>query len=282
MILSAPIKFGTRPAEPIGQSLAPPPYISVFFENGELRDCDPLPAYPGPKDGEDEDIYMVDEEEEGDLSGSAAGPQASAAPELPSVPTLPSTIPSEPSTALPTGLISSASTSSFFEAMPGSSAMSRSPTSGSLAGEQPHLGQEYRPSSETLSDILRGLDFATQPQESGHPWDMSVESRAQAGSDINNSAISDVDTEMDDIEQHPGAGEVYDDDEEGPRPASRRRTLAPEASVSPMTRAWRRTQRSGSVTSTARPPPPTSIIKRPDTEDPSATGQAGLGSASPG
>jgi hypothetical protein len=43
-----PIRFGSAPETlPTPASKGPPPYIAVFHENGELRDCDPLPLYPG-------------------------------------------------------------------------------------------------------------------------------------------------------------------------------------------------------------------------------------------
>lgn len=50
---AAPIRFGTAPHTMPTESAAPPAYIQVFEENGEPRDCDPLPLYlppppPGP------------------------------------------------------------------------------------------------------------------------------------------------------------------------------------------------------------------------------------------
>lgn len=38
---------------------APPPYIRMFHENGDMRDCDPLPLY-SVQAPEDEDVEMVE------------------------------------------------------------------------------------------------------------------------------------------------------------------------------------------------------------------------------
>lgn len=44
--LSTPIRFATHPhTMPVPNSWAPPPYIHTFHENGDQRDCDPLPLY---------------------------------------------------------------------------------------------------------------------------------------------------------------------------------------------------------------------------------------------
>lgn len=43
--LEVPIRLGTCPRTAFEPVKAPPPYVSVFFENGELRDCDTLPLY---------------------------------------------------------------------------------------------------------------------------------------------------------------------------------------------------------------------------------------------
>ncbi|KAL1411823.1 hypothetical protein Q8F55_002790 [Vanrija albida] len=51
---AAPIRFATSPHTMPSSTAAPPAYIQVFEENGELRDCDPLPLYlppPGPAPG---------------------------------------------------------------------------------------------------------------------------------------------------------------------------------------------------------------------------------------
>ncbi|WVQ65031.1 uncharacterized protein L199_003201 [Kwoniella botswanensis] len=50
VILSTPIKFGTRPSTMPSFKDKPTPlpaYIQLFHENGDLRECDPLPVYTG-------------------------------------------------------------------------------------------------------------------------------------------------------------------------------------------------------------------------------------------
>lgn len=51
MVLTTPIRFGSSP-KTMPRAGPPPPslpaYIQLFHENGELRECDPLPLYPTP------------------------------------------------------------------------------------------------------------------------------------------------------------------------------------------------------------------------------------------
>lgn len=46
LVLQTPIRFATEPTTfPHRPLAAPPPYVSMFHENGDMRECDPLPLY---------------------------------------------------------------------------------------------------------------------------------------------------------------------------------------------------------------------------------------------
>jgi hypothetical protein len=79
IVLTTPIRFGTLPATHPDSKLRAdthlPAYIQLFHENGDLRECDPLPLYTR----DDSDVIMTE--------------PALAAPTLPNTKPVPSGVP---------------------------------------------------------------------------------------------------------------------------------------------------------------------------------------------
>ncbi|OXG15400.1 hypothetical protein C367_05547 [Cryptococcus neoformans Ze90-1] len=164
VLLSTPIRFSTCPATmptPTGEprSATLPSYIQLFHENGDLRECDPLPLYTAP---ESELQATLPPSEPWRSNYSMPIPSYESIFPYPSVPSTPSLASSSAlDSASATSASASASPCQSRSASPSPSGISSSSDLDSLEGAQRDLcRRSFSPASQVSDDDAIDIDGA--------------------------------------------------------------------------------------------------------------------------
>lgn len=145
-----------------------PSYIQLFHENGDLRECDPLPLYTAPEsESELQNILPLSEPDRSDYSMSIPSYESIFSdPSVPSTPSLPSSSIVDSTSAASAS--ASASPCQSRSASPSPFGISSSSDLDSLEGGQGDLrGRSFSPTSQVSDDDAMDVDGTGSGSEAG-------------------------------------------------------------------------------------------------------------------